>query len=44
MPKIQIELSKKQNKKVSIFKIRNDCKTKQEAIKRIIDEHIPSEE
>jgi hypothetical protein len=36
MVKIQIELDKKENKIVSIFKAQHDLQTKQQAIKKII--------
>ncbi len=36
MTKIQIDLSKEEDKIVEIYKLVNDLKTKQEAIKRMI--------
>jgi len=36
MAKIQIDLSKEENKIVEVYKLVHDLKTKQEAIKRMI--------
>lgn len=38
MPKIQIDLSKEENKVVEVYKLVHDLKTKQEAIKQMIHE------
>ena len=42
MPKILVDLSEKEDKIIEIFKIVNNLKTKQEAIKLII-EHFEAE-
>ena len=39
MVKIQIDLNEKENKIVAIHKAKNDIKTKQQAIKQIIQKH-----
>lgn len=37
--KLQFDMSDKENEIVSIFKIRNKLKTKQQAVKEIINRH-----
>jgi hypothetical protein len=38
MTLIQIKLSEEENKKVNMYKAQKDCKTKEAAIKKIIQE------